>query len=54
MTAARTQPALWKPELTDSAKLKRELESCEKKNRSLTQLAHYIGETVISHIKGNK
>jgi hypothetical protein len=53
MTTAETQPTLWKPGQTD-AKLKRELESCEKKNRSLNEHVHRIGETVISHIKGNK
>jgi hypothetical protein len=54
MTTAETQPTLWKPELTDNAKLKRELESCEKKDRSLTTLVHQIGETVISHIKDTR
>jgi hypothetical protein len=45
---------LWKPEQADNAKLKRELESCERKNRSLTELVHHVGETVISHVKGGK
>jgi hypothetical protein len=51
MTTAETQPTLWRPEQTDKAKLKRELESCEKKNRLLTDLVRHIGETVISHVK---
>jgi hypothetical protein len=54
MTTAETQPTLWKPGQTDNAKLKRELESCEKKNKSLTELVLHIGETVISHVKSNK
>jgi hypothetical protein len=54
MTTAETRPTLWKTEQTDNARLRRELESCEKKNKSLTELVHHIGETVISHVKGNK
>lgn len=51
MTTAETQPTLWKPGQTDNAKLKRELESCEKKNRLLNDLVRHIGETLISHVK---
>jgi hypothetical protein len=54
MTIAETEPTLWKPGQTDNARLRRELESCEKKNRSLTELVHHIGEAVIRHVKGNK
>jgi hypothetical protein len=51
MTTAETQPTLWRTEQTDNARLRRELESCEKKNRLLTDLVRHIGETVISHVK---
>ena len=51
MTTAETHPTLWKTEQTDNARLRRQLESCEKKNRLLTDLVRHIGETVISHVK---
>jgi hypothetical protein len=54
MTTAETQPTLWKTELTVNARLRRELETCEKKNRLLTDLVRHIGETVISHVKDSE
>jgi hypothetical protein len=54
MTTAETQPTLWRTGQTDNARLRRELESCEKKNRLLTDLVRRIGETVISHVKNKE
>jgi hypothetical protein len=48
------QPTLWKPDQDDNAKLKRELDSCQKENRSLNNLIAHIGEAVIRHVKDNK
>jgi hypothetical protein len=46
------EPTLWKPDRNESAKLKRELDCCEKENRSLNILIADIGEAVIRHLKG--
>ncbi|MEA3117694.1 MAG: hypothetical protein QOI13_964 [Paraburkholderia sp.] len=54
MTTAETQPTFWRTEQIDNARLRRELESCEKKNRLLTDLVRHIGETVISHVKNSE
>jgi hypothetical protein len=35
------EPTLWKSDQNDNAKLKRELDSCEKENRSLNNLIAY-------------
>jgi hypothetical protein len=48
------EPPLWKSDQNDNAKLKRELDSCEKENSSLNNLIAHIGETVIRHVKGKK
>jgi hypothetical protein len=48
------QPTLWKPDQNDNAKLKRELDACEKENRSLNNLIAHIGEAVIRHVKDEK
>jgi len=45
------QPTLWKSDQNDIAKLKRELDSCEKENRSLNNLVGHIDEAVIRHVK---
>jgi hypothetical protein len=47
----RTEPTLWKAEQSESAKLKGELLACEKEKKSLNDLVHHIGETVIRHVK---
>jgi hypothetical protein len=51
-TPKKPEPSLWTREQTDNLKLKRELDSCEKENKSLNDLVRHIGETVIGHIKG--
>jgi translation initiation factor IF-2 len=48
------QPTLWKSDQDDNAKLKRELDSCEKENRSLNNLVAHIAEAVIRHVKDKK
>jgi hypothetical protein len=48
------QPALWKPDRNDNARLKRELGTCEKENMSLDNLSVHIGEAVIHHVKNTK
>ena len=48
------EPTLWKSDQNDNAKLKRELDSCEKENRSLNYLVAHIGEAVIRHVKSKK
>jgi hypothetical protein len=45
------EPTLWKSDQNDNAKLKRELDTCEKENRSLNNLIAHIGEAVIRHVK---
>jgi hypothetical protein len=45
------EPTLWKSDQNDNAKLKRELDSCEKENRSLNNLIAHIGE---GHVKDKK
>jgi hypothetical protein len=45
------EPTLWKSDQDDNAKLKRELDACEKENRSLNNLIGHIGEAVIRHVK---
>jgi hypothetical protein len=48
-------PKIDQPTLqNDNAKLKRELDSCEKENRSLNNLVAHIGEAVIRHVKDKK
>jgi hypothetical protein len=44
------EPSLWKREQSENDKLKRELVSCEKENKSLNDLVRHIGETVIRHV----
>jgi hypothetical protein len=48
------QPGSWKPDRNDNAGLKRELDACEKENRSLDNLSVHIGEAVIHHVKNTK
>ena len=48
------EPTLWKSDQNDNAGLKRELDSCEKENRSLNNLIAHIGEAVIRHVKSKK
>jgi hypothetical protein len=48
------QPTLWKSDQNDNAKLKGELDPCEKENRSLNNLVAHIGEAVIRHVKDKK
>jgi hypothetical protein len=48
------QPAPWKSDQNDNVKLKRELDACEKENRSLNNLVAHIGEAVIRHVKSKK
>ena len=44
-------PSLWKREENEDAKLKRELDLCEKENRYLNEVVRHIGETVIRHVR---
>jgi hypothetical protein len=48
----RIEPSLWKREESENIKLKRELDSCEKENKSLNDLVRHISETVIRHVRG--
>jgi hypothetical protein len=48
------EPTLWKSDRNENAKLKRELDSCEKENKSLNNLVADIGEAVIRHVKDKK
>jgi len=44
-------PSLWTGGKNDNATLKRELDACQKENKSLNDVVRHIGETVIRHVK---
>jgi hypothetical protein len=48
----RTEPTLWKADLSENAKLKGELFACEREKKSLNDLVRHIGEALIRHVKG--
>jgi hypothetical protein len=50
----RSQPTPWQSGQGDDARLKQELESCDKENRWLTDLVVRIGDTVMRRIKARK
>jgi hypothetical protein len=46
----RNQPALWKADQSENARLRGELAACEKEKTSLNDLVRHIGETVLRHV----
>jgi hypothetical protein len=54
VTPKTPEPSLWTREQNDNAKLRRELDSCEKENKSLNELVRHIGEAVIGHVRGKE
>jgi hypothetical protein len=48
------EATLWKSDQNDNGTLNRELDACEKEDRSLNNLVAHIGEAVMRHAKNNK
>ena len=46
-----SEAAPWEPDQNDNGTLKRELDACEKEDRSLNNLVAHIGEAVTRHDK---
>jgi hypothetical protein len=49
-----SEAAPWEPDQNDNGTFKRELDACEKEDRSLNNLAAHIGEAVARRAKNKK